>query len=144
MAAMGSEDAVTFLEATDEGVLLIGDDQHLYELAWSYWNCRCCVSFNWLHDADPYPSPPTRFGDRIEAEALAEKHHQGLVAALLERDVALNRIERLIAQLKELGREDAEWRIAEREARVARRVELGRPPYELARVWREDGTLETI
>jgi hypothetical protein len=135
---------MTFLEATDEGVLLIGDDKGLHDLAWSYWNCRCCVSFNWLHDADPYPNPPTSFGDRIEAETLAEKHREDLTAALLARDMALARIEHLVDQLKELGREDAEWRIQEREARVARRVQLGRPPYEVAHVWREDGILETI
>jgi hypothetical protein len=34
-----------FLRATDEGVLLVGDDFGLYELAFGYWNCRCCVSF---------------------------------------------------------------------------------------------------
>jgi hypothetical protein len=133
-----------FLEATDEGVPLIGDDAGLHELAFGYWNCRCCVSFNHLHDADPHPNPPTSFGDRIEAEALAEKHRQGLTAALTEPGVALARIEHLLAQLKELGREDAEWRIEERKARVARRVQLGLPPHELAHEWREDGTLETI
>lgn len=123
-----------FLEATDEGVLLIGDDFGLLELAFGYWNCRCCVSFNHLHAADPYPNPPTSFDDRIEAEALAEKHREGLTAALTERGVALVRIEHLLAQLKELGREDAEWRIEQRKTRFARRGQLGLPPYQLAHV----------
>ena len=112
----GSEERL-FYEWTDDGAALIARFPELREPAWRFWVCHDNLAWMRLLAAETSLLKQieevygeSAFGTRVGLEATAQECEAQVMDLLTRGGEPMERIERFLHQLRELGQDMAGWR----------------------------------